>query len=235
MGVVEYLTAQRDDLPPLVADRIMLDARDLAPNPDIGADADILRHAPVPRDVGLARTRNRLEDFAVRDDIGGVAAAPTERLHLMSDDRGVFPVGALNEWERDVLDRELARTGTAGWHRNSGRDDVDALTIAYRDGTSWRSVHPDFVFFSRSGDTVRASIVDPHGDFLGDALLKLRGLADYAARHGSAYERIEAVANVKGIGWRVLDMQREDVRVAVHSHMESAEALYRSSVAVEYR
>ncbi|MEX1163520.1 MAG: hypothetical protein WEB03_08065, partial [Nitriliruptor sp.] len=49
---------------------------------------------------------------------------------------------------------------------------------------------------------------------LGDALPKLRGLADYADRHGGHYQRVEAVSMV-GAAYRVLDLTEPSVRAAV--------------------
>lgn len=72
----------------------------------------------------------------------------------------------------------------------------------------------------------------PHGAHLGDALAKLQGLARYAERHGEAFGRIEAVAEIDGT-YRVLDMQQEVVRNAV-KNASSAVSVYTSDVATDY-
>lgn len=95
-------------------------------------------------------------------------------------------------------------------------------------------LRPDFVFFDRpSPDApVRASVVDPHGHWLPDALPKLRGLAAFAAEYGSEFHRIEAVSEV-GDQQRVLDMQDERVRAAVEVAVD-AESLYAGPHAQNY-
>ncbi len=92
---------------------------------------------------------------------------------------------------------------------------------------------PDFIFFSGSGDDVKVSIVDPHGFHLGDALPKLRGLADYGANFGSEFHRIEAVAEMRDKRLRVLDIKSLNVRQAINE-AKDAEALYLSESATDY-
>ncbi|WP_267208475.1 hypothetical protein [Corynebacterium sp. Marseille-P8863] len=90
----------------------------------------------------------------------------------------------------------------------------------------WRSVQPDFVFFLRDGEgSMRASIVDPHGAYLGDALGKLRGLARYAEQYGDRFVRIESVSGADTESLKVLDLKSEAVRAAV-AEAVSAEAVY---------
>lgn len=72
----------------------------------------------------------------------------------------------------------------------------------------------------------------PHGHHLGDALPKLRGLADYAQRHGHHYQRIDAVAKV-GDTLRVLDLTEPSVRAAVAAATD-ATTLDRSDHATDY-
>ena len=92
---------------------------------------------------------------------------------------------------------------------------------------------PDFLFFHGEDDDVRVSIIDPHGHHLGDALPKLRGLAEFAATHGDAFHRIESVARLADGTLRVLDLTEESVRVAVRN-AEDAEALYLGTTAADY-
>jgi hypothetical protein len=78
-----------------------------------------------------------------------------------------------------------------------------------------------------------ASIVDPHGFHLGDALPKLRGLADFSVGFGEAFHRIEAVAEMKDKTLRVLDLKSESVRQAIQE-ADDAERLYLSTAATDY-
>jgi type III restriction enzyme len=189
---------------------------------------DIRSLATEPQTGDMRRPRNRMEDFAVVADGGQVGLSPVVKKHLMSDPDGNFPIGSLDSWERETVERELERPDCVGWYRNPSHNGVDSVTVAYRDPIGdWRSMHPDFVFFNRVGGAVRPSIVDPHGQHLEDSLVKLQGLANYAERYGAAFHRIEAVVKDEG-KWRVLDLKRAEVRAAIAKHTGSVLELYKS-------
>lgn len=160
--------------------------------------------------------------------------------HLMSDPDGMFPIQSLNSWEIHVLDEELRRNGFQAWYRNSARASGDALAVAYQDAPAcWRRMFPDFLFFHRSGGDVRASIIDPHGHHLVDALPKLRGLARFAEAHGRHFHRIESVARVANGTLRVLDLTDPKVREAVAAQntiagRDAVEDLYLGELAHTY-
>ena len=195
---------------------------------------DIRAMTTEPQLGTLSRPRVRIEDFVTVDDNGQIGVAPLAKLHLMTDQNGDFPLGALNDWERDVVQAEIDRHGGRGWYRNPPRASVDSVTVAYRDQFgNWRSMHPDFVFFQDVDGTVRASIVDPHGHHLPDAAIKLRALATFAEKHGNRFHRIEAVTELSG-SMVVLDLQRHHVRHAILHSNESAVALYGSDLAAPY-
>lgn len=182
----------------------------------------------------LKRPRTRMEDFQVELDDGQLAVAPTERLHLMSDENGQFPLGSLNEWEFEVVTAEVGRDSCRGWYRNPPRQAVDSLGVAYRDPVgNWRSMHPDFVFFNEVQGEVVASIVDPHGFHLEDSLIKLQALADFAAEYGGEFHRIEALAKVND-QMRVIDLQKSDVRSGIKASTATPMELYASDLAVDY-
>ncbi len=191
---------------------------------------EIIAMSREPQRIDILRPRVRAEE--TKDGNGQLV--PTAAGHLMSGDDGEFPIGVLNAWERNVLEAEIARSDFLAWYRNPGRASEDSLAIAYKDGKgNWRRMCPDFVFFHGDENAVRVSIVDPHGFHLGDALSKLRGLADYAEQHGADFHRIESVAEMKGGNARVLDMKVVAVRDAIRD-ADDAEALYLSSVATDY-
>jgi type III restriction enzyme len=197
---------------------------------------DIRAMATTPQIGALRQPRTRIEGFSVADEggLGLIAPAPLAPLHLMSDESGQFPLTSLNSWERDIVHAELARANVRGWYRNPSRAAVDSLGIAYRDDTgNWRSMHPDFVFFHEVNGKMVASILDPHGHHLEDALMKLKALANFAGAYGDAFHRIEALTEVDG-RMKVLDMKSEAIRDTVRSTKDSAIDLYRSRVAVHY-
>jgi len=189
--------------------------------------------ATEPQKGVLRPPRTRIEGFSVEED-GQIVAAPLAPLHLMSDENGQFPLTSLNSWEREIVLAELARPNIRGWYRNPSRAAVDSLGIAYRDDSTgnWRSMHPDCVFFHEIQGKVVASILDPHGYHLDDALMKLKALAAFAATYGDAFHRIEALAAVDG-RMKVIDMKTYGQR-AVAVREETAEYMYRSSIAVDY-
>ena len=184
-----------------------------------------------PQLSALRRPRNRLEDFVTPD---GDAASLLKK-HLLSDGDGDFPVASLNGWEQEIVALELGRPDAVAWYRNPSHNGVDSLAIAYRDSKGdWRLMHPDFVFFSRVGDQVLPSIVDPHGQHLEDSLVKLQGLAHFTEKFGEAFHRIDATIK-DGSTWRVLDLKRSVVREAIGNHAASVVDLYNSPVATDYR
>jgi type III restriction enzyme len=183
-----------------------------------------------PQRIDILRPRVRTEET---EDSHGIKVLVKSR-HLMSDTDGNFPIGTLNAWETSVLESEMKRSGFLAWYRNPARASADSLAIAYKDGKgNWRRMCPDFVFFSGYHDDVKISIVDPHGFHLGDALPKLRGLADYAAKFGDEFHRIEAVAEMKDKKLRVLDLKSFRVRQSINEAGD-AEALYLSEAATDY-
>lgn len=195
---------------------------------------DIRAMTTEPQRGSLRPPRTRMEGFKVDED-GQIANALVALQHLMSDEAGQFPLTSLNKWEREVVFAELARGNVRGWYRNPSRAAVDSLGISYRDDTTanWRSMHPDFVFFHDVGGRIAASIVDPHGHHLDDALMKLKALAAFAGKYGDEFHRIEALSEVDG-RMRVLDMKRNRVRETILASDQSAAEIYRSSSAVDY-
>ena len=192
---------------------------------------EIRAMATSPQRIDIRRPKVRAEETVVNEDGSEVETRP---LHLMSDDAGNFPIGSLNTWETGVLDRERGRTGFLAWYRNPGRASDDSLAVAYLDGKgNWRRMCPDFVFFHGGESGVKVSIVDPHGYHLGDALPKLRGLAEFTVEFGDEFHRIEAVAQMQDRTLRVLDLKDETVRKAIQD-AEDAERLYLSDAATEY-
>ena len=183
----------------------------------------------------MIRPRNRLEDFAVVSGNNSIEPSALVKLHLMSDENGDYPVGMLNNWEIEVVNKEIKRPEAAGWYRNPAHNGMDSLCVSYKDAHgNWRGMHPDFVFFHEIDGAVLPSIVDPHGQHLDDSMVKLVGLANFADRYGDKFYRIEAVAK-DGSRWRKLDLKREDVRQRIFQTKDSSvTSLYGDPVSEEY-
>lgn len=189
--------------------------------------------ATEPQRSVLRRPKNRLEAFSVATETGKEPAALV-KLHLMSDETGDYPVGGLNQWEREIVEIELNRKDTSGWYRNPAHNGVDSLAVAYRDEqANWRTMHPDFLFFNRIDGQIKASIVDPHGHHLADSLVKLQGLARFAERYGDAFHRIEATAKI-GTNWKVLDLKKLAVQDLVKTYQGDVINLYKDELAATY-
>lgn len=158
--------------------------------------------AEEPSFVFLTKPKNRLVS-------PGVWNAQTEEIDYFERYDGRVLVGEdgkapakLNAWEDVVVQTEMKRSGAQAWYRNPSRPGFDALTAVYYDEATgrWRSVQPDFISFLRdSEDNMRASIVDTHGAYLGDALGKLRGLARYAEQYGEQFARIDWVSGAESV------------------------------------
>ena len=185
-----------------------------------------------PLDVEVARPKSWMQPTTIREADGSQRSFPRFERHLLCADDGLFPED-FNSWEEEVLRTELRRPGTVAWYRNPPRASQDSLGIIYEEGNEIKTVRPDFIFFTQLSDkTIVADIVDPHGIQFSDAVPKLKGLARYAATHGSAFRRIDAVAKL-GDTFKVLDLTERVVRSAVES-ATSIKALYESEVATDY-
>lgn len=196
---------------------------------------DISALAATPQIDSLSRPRTRIEDYVEIDADGQTSRAELVKLHLMSDEGGDAPITKLNDWEGEVVKREIAREGALAWYRNPPRQSADSLGVAYRDEATgnWRSMHPDFIFFHSVDGEARASIVDPHGHHLEDSLVKLQALAAFAEDQGDSFHRIEALSKIGGV-MKVLDLKNEQVRDGLKDGGHSVDWFYNSDIAINY-
>lgn len=192
--------------------------------------AEITAMSTDPQLISMALPKNRQEE--TKRVIGdSVQILERRSLHLLADDEGLFPVGKLNPDEVEVLDTEIARGNLLAWYRNptGGRD---SMSLAYQDRHGdWRTLRPDFLFFVNTEKGVQASIVDPHGAWLPDALAKLRGMARFADVYGDQFHRIESISRIDG-KLRVLDFKLHSVRAAALTVVD-ADIAYRE-FSIEY-
>ena len=230
-GIRETLEAEAEKLANQWLTRFRVDIKNLS---DERQDVyrQIREMSANPMDVDLARPTSWMQPTTIREANGSETPLPSFERHMLCDEHGMFPED-FNSWEGEVVNSELARAGAVAWYRNPSRASQDSLGIIYEDGGEPRIVRPDFVFFVRQDDgTVAADIVDPHGIQFGDAMPKLKGLAQYAERFGDQYRRIEAVAKI-GDKFRVLDLKEAATRASV-SAATTIKALYESADAFDY-
>lgn len=230
-GIRETLDAEAEKLANQWLTRFRVDIKNLS---DERQDVyrQIREMSANPMDVDLARPTSWMQPTTIREANGSETPLPSFERHMLCDEHGMFPED-FNSWEGEVVKSELARAGAVAWYRNPSRASQDSLGIIYKDGGEPRIVRPDFVFFVQQDDgTVAADIVDPHGIQFGDAMPKLKGLAQYAERFGDQYRRIEAVAKI-GDKFRVLDLKEAATRASV-STATTIKALYESTDAFDY-
>jgi type III restriction enzyme len=185
-----------------------------------------------PQEIDVVVPVSRIENTWALDGEKKMAL-PTRQKHLLVDDGGDFPIEKLGDWEETVLDTELEREDTLAWYRNPSTASKHAIQVPWWDGQRWRSMQPDFIFFTKQADgTIGASIVDPHGHHLQDSLGKLKGLADFAEEYADQFVRIDAISkNEKGdLGGDtkgallLLDLLDKDVRTVVRGTASAADA-----------
>lgn len=230
-GIRETLDAEAEKLANQWLTRFRVDIKNLS---DERQDVyrQIREMSANPMDVDLARPTSWMQPTTIREANGSETPLPSFERHMLCDEHGMFPED-FNSWEGEVVKSELARAGAVAWYRNPSRASQDSLGIIYEDGGEPRIVRPDFVFFVQQDDgTVAADIVDPHGIQFGDAMPKLKGLAQYAERFGDQYRRIEAVAKI-GDKFRVLDLKEAATRASVAT-ATTIKALYESADAFDY-
>ena len=175
---------------------------------------DIRAMATEPQRGALRRPRTRIEGFSAVEEDGEIVAAP---LAPLAPD-----VGRGRPIPADVA-QQLGARGRAA---QSSRGRMFAAgTETRRAPPSTHSASPTVMTAlaigaqctptscssTRSSGKIVASIIDPHGHHLDDALMKMKALAAFAGTYGDAFHRIEALAEVDG-RMRVIDMKADGAR-----------------------
>ena len=142
--------------------------------------------------------------------------------HIISDKDG-WAYLKLNDLEKKVVRTELARALNVAWYRNQSRNLNASLSIPYYLNGEWENMYPDFIFFQQTadGDIVR-TIVDPHGDWLGDSVAKLKGYVKYLRDHPDMFGSVQAVAEGRNGECRYLDLMLPAVQDAVEGFTGSS-------------
>ena len=104
------------------------------------------------------------------------------------------------------------------WYRNQSRNLNAALSIAYFINGEWENMYPDFLFFQQTGDgRIVRTIVDPHGDWLGDSVAKLKGYVRYLRDHPEMFGSVQVVTESRGGVCRYLDLMVPEVQDAIEA------------------
>jgi len=226
----EYLDVEADKIANAWLAKFRVDVKALSHDRQ-EAYRQIRQMSTEPQDLDLVKPEAKDEPTSVLE-LEKTTPLPMHRDHLLCDQDGNYPA-ELNGWERAVLASESSRAGFCFWYRNPQQPGQSSLGVAYRSDDQYKVMRPDFIFFAKQKDGgIVADIVDPHGHHLGDALVKLRGLAAYAAENSEIFRRVESIAEVDK-KLRVLDLKREDVRKALDIATDIA-ALYRSDLGNDY-
>lgn len=157
--------------------------------------------------------------------------------HIVQKEDGLCPLD-LSPAEDFIVRSELAKSRTVAFYRNpSGSMSARAFSIPYMSSVGRKALHPDFLFFAKDGDgTIRPSIIDPHGEFLGDTLAKLRGYVAYLREYPHVFKQVLFVGDMGNGEYRVLNLLRGDVQEAIESYADvDCKALFYGSFANEYR
>lgn len=156
--------------------------------------------------------------------------------HIISDSDG-WAYLKLNDLEKKVVRTELARSLNVAWYRNQSRNLNASLSIPYFLNGEWENMYPDFIFFQQttSGNIVR-TIVDPHGDWLGDSVAKLKGYVKYLREHPDMFGSVQAVADERGGEYRYLDLMLPAVQDAIDNFTgSSAKELFTGPLSKTYK
>lgn len=142
--------------------------------------------------------------------------------HIISDENGWAYLN-LNNLEKKIVCTELSSPLTVAWYRNQSRNLNASLSIPYELGGQWENMYPDFIFFvkTKNGKIIR-TIVDPHGDWLGDSVAKLKGYVLYLRDHPDMFGSVLAVADEKDDECRYLDLMEGKVQDAIEKFTGSS-------------
>lgn len=156
--------------------------------------------------------------------------------HIISDADG-WAYLKLTDLEKKVVRTELARPLNVAWYRNQSRNLNASLSIPYYLNGEWVNMYPDFIFFQQTarGEIVRI-IVDPHGDWLGDSVAKLRGYVKYLKEHPDMFGSVQVVTDEKDGSCRYLDLTLPAVQDAIGAFTgSSAKELFTGPLSRTYR
>ena len=137
--------------------------------------------------------------------------------HLYVDENGRFQVN-LGTWEQGVLEEELRDPAVVAWLRNIDRKPW-SLEISYRDSGTIKPMFPDLVIVRQVDNGFRFDILEPHDPSRDDNAAKAVGLAEFAEKHWTLFDRIQLIRKQRAPDGKDhylrLDVGKEPVRKKV--------------------
>lgn len=124
------------------------------------------------------------------------AKAPLYDNHLFLEDDGKFRAD-LGPWEQGVLQKELADPKVIGWIRNEVRKPW-SLEIPYEYAGGIKPMFPDMIVVRQDSKGYLFDILEPHDPSLKDNAAKAVGLAKFAEKHWTLFDRIQLIRKKKG-------------------------------------
>ncbi len=135
--------------------------------------------------------------------------------HVVNNPENHLAYFDFKDYEDHVLSVELQRPYVRAWYRNPSHGIPEhTLSILYRYGESRRAFHPDFIMFDEVEGGIKPSIIDPHGEWIGESLAKLRGMCIHTEEFGSVYNRIWTIDKIDG-KYMYLDIKDSNVRKCI--------------------
>lgn len=155
--------------------------------------------------------------------------------HITSDSEG-WAYFQLNDLEKKIVKTELGHIHTVAWYRNQPKNLNYSLSIPYSMNGQMANMYPDFIFFQNVKGKIIRTIVDPHGDWLGDSIAKLQGYVDYLRDFPAMFGSVLAVADEANGECRYLELTDAKVQAAIKSFTgNTAKALFIGPYSKEYK
>ena len=156
--------------------------------------------------------------------------------HIICDENG-WAYLDLKPMEKKIVNTEIARPNNVAWYRNQSKNLNGSLAIPYEINGEYENMYPDFIFFQqlKNGSIVR-TIVDPHGDWLGDCVAKLKGYVAYLKDHPEMFVAVQIVADAKNGEYRYLDLKDDETQSAIEQFAgSSAKELFNGKLSKVYK
>lgn len=157
-------------------------------------DAERLEYRAVRRELAAERP----EPWAFPTEIEGPRDGVEYGKHLFVKEDGTYTHPGLNTLERATIEGEVDKEEVVGWLRNEDRRPW-ALGISYEKNGVAATMYPDFLVFRKVGKHIVTDILEPHSVSRADSVGKVRGLANFASKHGDQFGRIEFLDRVDGV------------------------------------